>query len=261
MKSANFEYLRPVALSEALGAATDETTFIGGGQSLMAMMNLRVTSAEVMIDLSRLPELRGAEESADAVTLGASTTHAMIEDGAVPDPSGGLMPRIASRIAYRAVRNMGTLGGSLALADPAADWPCCLLALDAVVLIEGETPREEPVEAFLQDAYTTTLAAGEIIRAIRIPRMTAPWGVHKVTRKSGAFADSLAICVFGDAPRIALTGTQSRAQRLRRAEAALDGDLRAAILADLAEVDPGADAYKRRCHLATVLAAIKEAQS
>ncbi|WP_136685610.1 FAD binding domain-containing protein [Falsirhodobacter xinxiangensis] len=261
MKSANFEYLRPTSLPDALDAANDETTFLAGGQSLMAMLNLRVTSAETMIDLSRLSELRGVNETPDAVTLGALTTHAMIEDGAVPDPSGGLMPRIASKIAYRAVRNMGTIGGSLALADPAADWPCCLLALDATVLIEGATSREEAIEDFLQDAYTTTLEAGEIIRAIRIPRNTAPWGVYKVTRKSGAFADSLAICVLGDAPRIALTGTQSRAQRLRRAESALHGDLRAAILADLADADPDADAYKRRCHLATVLAAIKEAQS
>lgn len=263
MKSAPFDYVRPASLDEAL-ALGGEATWIAGGQSLIPMMHLRVAAPELLADITRLPELQIVEEEAEAVTLGALTRHALIEDGRVPDPSAGLMARIAAKIAYRAVRNMGTLGGSLSLADPSADWPACMVALGASVRIAGPSGvREEPVETFLQGPYATALEPGEILVSVRIPRLTGSWGSYKVTRKSGAFADSLAICTLGEVPRLALTGTGSHAQRLPRAEAAIhagDDALTDAIRADLDEVDPDADGYKRRCHLATVKAAIKEAK-
>ena len=99
----------------------------------MPMLNLRVALIDLLVDISRLDDLKTVTETPDSVWLGALTTHAAIEDGKTPDIFNGLMRRVAGQISYRAVRNHGTIGGSVALADPAADWPCCLVALDASV--------------------------------------------------------------------------------------------------------------------------------
>ena len=130
MKAAKFEYLRPGDVSAAIGAlgTMDGAKPLSGGQSLGPMLNLRLARPGVLIDLMRLPPLRGVTETPDGVRYGAAITHAEFEDGAVPDPTGGILTRIAGGIAYRAVRNRGTMGGSLAHADPAADWPTTLMA-------------------------------------------------------------------------------------------------------------------------------------
>jgi carbon-monoxide dehydrogenase medium subunit len=123
MKPAAFEYVRPKSLEEAvriLSGATGDAQVMAGGQSLVAMMNLRVAAPDLIIDIARLEELRAVSETSDHVVLGACVTHAAIEDGLVPDPSRSLMPEVASNLAYRAVRTRGTLGGSLALSDPGA---------------------------------------------------------------------------------------------------------------------------------------------
>ena len=138
MKAAAVDYVRPRTLAEAvdlLAHASVEAQVIAGGQSLLALMNLRVASPRLLIDIARLPELLEIVDHADAVVLGACVTHAAIEDGRVPDPSLGLMPRAAATLAYRAIRTRGTIGGSLALADPAAEWPAVLAALDAEVVL------------------------------------------------------------------------------------------------------------------------------
>jgi CO/xanthine dehydrogenase FAD-binding subunit len=140
MKPAAFEYSRPDTLSEAirlLGEADGSATPICGGQSLLVLMGLRLTMIDRLVDISRLPELRELRNGSRDAFVGASTTHAAIEDGRIPDPSAGLMARVASKIAYRAIRNLGTIGGSVALADPSADWPACLIALGAEVSIAG----------------------------------------------------------------------------------------------------------------------------
>src|SRR6516225_3825728 len=134
MKAPAVDYVRPHSLAEAVNLLTHaslEARVIAGGQSLLALMNLRVASPGLLIDIARLPELLSVADHADAVILGACVTHAAIEDGRVPDPSQGLMPRVASALAYRAIRTRGTIGGSLALSDPAAEWPSVLAALDA----------------------------------------------------------------------------------------------------------------------------------
>jgi len=120
MKAPAFDYVRPQSLGEAidlLAAGGGEARVIAGGQSLLALMNLRLASPALLIDIARLPELAAVAEDGAAVTLGAGVTHAMIEDGQVPDPSRGLMPRVAAHLGYRAIRTRGTIGGSLALAD------------------------------------------------------------------------------------------------------------------------------------------------
>src|SRR5947208_8940656 len=144
MKSAAVDYVRPRSLAEAaalLAKHRAEARVIAGGQSLVAMMNLRVAAPGLLIDISRLPELSTASDDADAVTVGACVTHAAIEDGRVTDLSRGLMPRVAASLAYRAIRNRGTIGGSLALSDPAAEWPAVLTALNAVVMLCGPGGR------------------------------------------------------------------------------------------------------------------------
>ena len=125
------------------------------------------------------------------MTLGAAITHAAIADGRTPDVAGGILARIAQGIAYRAVRNRGTIGGSLCHADPAADWLITLTALDAIVLT---TRRAIPLDRFVTGPYRTLLEPGEIMRAVRIPRPVAGsvWGYHKLCRKPGEFAHAMA---------------------------------------------------------------------
>ena len=129
MKAAPFDYVAAKTVAEAsavLGADGATTAAIAGGQSLLPMLNLRVAQPDLVVDLSGLEELKEISVTPDAVRIGALTTHAAIEDGLFADVFGGLMQRVASKISYRAVRHYGTIGGSVALADPAADWPGCL---------------------------------------------------------------------------------------------------------------------------------------
>ena len=124
------------------------------------MLNLRAAQVDLLVDLSRLDELKAVSETPRALQIGALTTHAAIEDGKIPDRFDGLMRRVAGTISYRAVRNHGTIGGSVALADPAADWPGCLIALGATVRIAGRNgTRQQPVADFVQGLYSTSLAS------------------------------------------------------------------------------------------------------
>jgi carbon-monoxide dehydrogenase medium subunit len=245
------------------------TAAIAGGQSLLPMLNLRVALIDLLVDISRLEELKEVAETPAGLRIGALTTHAAIEDGKIPDVSAGLMRRVAGQIAYRAVRNHGTIGGSVALADPAADWPACLMALGADVRIAGRNgERCEPVTEFVQGAYSTSLKPGEIILGFDLPRPDAPlrWGFAKVARKSGAFADSVAFVVArgqGGPVSVVLGGTSSRArllptvaEHLRAGKSA--ESLRPAVASDLEVEVPDADAYQIRMHTATVLRAVRE---
>ena len=201
MKAPTVDYVRPRSLAEAVDLLVKhrgEARVIAGGQSLVAMMNLRVASPGLLIDISRLPELCSVSEDAGAVTVGACVTHAVIEDSRVADPSRGLMPRVAASLAYRAIRNRGTIGGSLALSDPAAEWPAVLAALDAEVMVCGPGGRRSiKCTEFTTGVFETTLAADEIIEGVRIPKLWADahWGYLKLCRKSGEFAGALAVAI------------------------------------------------------------------
>jgi carbon-monoxide dehydrogenase medium subunit len=201
MKASAVDYVRPRSLAEAvdlLAKHRGEARVIAGGQSLVAMMNLRVASPGLLIDISRLPELHSVSEDSHSATLGACVTHAAIEDGRVADPSRGLMPRVAATLAYRAIRTRGTIGGSLALSDPAAEWPAVLTALEAEVMVCGPGGRR-PVKCaeFTTGVFETVLAADEIIEGVRIPKLSADarWGYLKLCRKSGEFASALAVSI------------------------------------------------------------------
>lgn len=275
MKPAAFDYARPQSLDVAIRLLADgdgAAMPISGGQSLLILMGLRMTMIETLVDVTQLPALKTLRDDGDSVFVGALTTHAMIEDGKIPDPSAGLMTRVAGKIAYRAVRNLGTIGGSVALADPAADWPACLIALGAEVCVAGPAgARRERVEDFVLGAYDTNLSPGEIVTGFQVPRRKAArWGTSKVNRKSGAFSDSMAVVVEADggAPRVALAGTASRALHLpqvgqymqahRKTDSSELGEV---IRAELAKTVPDADAYQLRCHVATISRAIAQARA
>ncbi len=195
MKAAAFDLAVPEDISDAATLlAGEDRRAMAGGQSLGPMLNLRATRPAWIVPLTGIAALHGAEQTSDAITLGAATTHAALADGRTPDLEGGVLARIAQGIAYRAVRNRGTIGGSLCHADPAADWLTTLTALDAVVLT---TTRAVPLEGFVTGAYRTLLVQGEIVRAIRIPKPATGfhWRYHKLCRKPGEFAHAMAACL------------------------------------------------------------------
>jgi len=205
MKPATFEHATPADAQEAMALlAQPGAKPLSGGQSLAPTMNLRLIRPTLLVDVKRLPGLRGFSEATDHVRLGAATTHAEIEDGAVPDPTNGLLRHVAHGIAYRAVRNRGTLGGSLAHADPAADWPSVMAALGATIITTGE--RRIPADAFLLAPFTTALRPDEIILAVEIPRLPpgTRWGYCKINRKIGEFAKAIGIAI--ETPRRILAG-------------------------------------------------------
>ncbi len=172
MKPVAFDYARPASVAEAVRmlAASPDAKVLAGGQTLGPMLNLRLAQPALLVDITRIPELAAVSEDADAVTIGATVTHAAIEDGRVPDPTGGFLAHVARGIAYRAVRTRGTIGGSLAHADPAADWLSCLTALGAQVVIAGAAgTRRVNLAGFVRGAMETELcrrrAAGRRARA------------------------------------------------------------------------------------------------
>jgi carbon-monoxide dehydrogenase medium subunit len=235
MKAAAFALGVPATLAEALQeAARPGARLIAGGQSLRPMLNLRLAQPETLVPVARLAELGGAGEAAGDITLGAAVTHAAIEDGRTPDLAGCILAGVAAHIAYRAVRNRGTIGGSLCHADPAADWVTVLMALGAEALIAGPSGTTAlPVAEFVRGAFQVALGPGEVLRAVRIPRPSAAarWGYVKFCRKPGEFAHAMAaVLIDGAASRAVIGATGGRpviltgdAMRPEAVAAALDG--------------------------------------
>src|SRR5437870_9455525 len=160
MKPVAFDYTRPGSVAEALQmlAGNRQAKVLAGGQTLGPMLNLRLAQPALLVDITRIPELAAVSEGADAITIGATVTHASIEDGRVADPTGGFLARVARGIAYRAVRTRGTIGGSLAHADPSADWLACLTALRAeVVIAETGADFRLSLSLFVQGPMATQL--------------------------------------------------------------------------------------------------------
>jgi len=194
MKAPAFDYARPKDVTGALKLLAQGGKAAAGTQSLGPMLNLRLLQPPLLVDLRHIEELKAVGESNDAVTLGACVTHAEVEDGKAPDPTGGFLRAVASNIAYRAVRNRGTMGGSLVHADPAADWPSALTLLGATALIAGPGGRREvPVEKFITGLFEVDLQPDELLVAIRIPKRTsaAKYGYWKFCRKAGEFPQAI----------------------------------------------------------------------
>ena len=198
MKPIAFNYERAASVEDAINLLSEQNVFakvLAGSQSLGPMLNLRIAQPELLIDITSIRGLAEAASTADHVDLGACITHADIEDGRVPDASNGLLPHVAGTIAYRAVRNRGTIGGSLAHGDPAADWVSLFPLLDAEVIVSSRRgKRTVPAAGLLVSSFTTALAQDELIEAVRVPKLSdrARWGVHKINQKAGEFAHALA---------------------------------------------------------------------
>src|SRR5215468_8436381 len=206
MKPTNFEFARATRLAEAatiLRQAAGSARAVAGGQSLGPMLNLRLAQPSILVDITAIPELTHIEEDAGGVTVGACVTTSDIEDGRVRVEKLPILATVAGGVAYRAVRNRGTIGGSICHADPAGDWLPALLALEAECIVaDGRDMRRLPLDRFVTGAFEVALEPGELLQAVRIPRppRTARCGYYKACRKAGEFALASG-AVFIDAER------------------------------------------------------------
>jgi carbon-monoxide dehydrogenase medium subunit len=274
VKPAPFAFARPKSVDEAvrLLAASAGARPLAGGQSLVPMLNLRLAPVEQIVDLGAIAELRHVEDKGTSVFFGALTRHAAFEDGTVPDPSNGLMRHVASRFAFRAVRNRGTIGGALALADPAADWLPTVIALGARLHVAGPDGRRVIAAGeFVLGPYFTALAEGEVLVAVEVPKLasSARWGYCKVTTKVGEYAESMTIAVVDKARRsgrIVLGAADGAPIVLHELGARLlDGarpdDLKGAIRAELVSAERDFAPAKLTMHTTTVLRAARDAMA
>ncbi|HJS27758.1 MAG TPA: xanthine dehydrogenase family protein subunit M [Actinomycetota bacterium] len=232
MLPSRFDYHRPESLDEALRllAELDDAKVLAGGQSLIPVMKLRLSAPEHLVDINRVPGLDGIEESGGALRVGALARHNQVaaSDVVARYP---MLAAAAPQIADPIVRNLGTMGGSLAHADPAGDWGAVMLAAGAsVVARSARGEREIPMTEFLVDVFTTSLEADEILTEIRVPARARAGGTYlKLERKVGDFATvgaavqvELSNGTIGRAG-IALTGVGSTNVHATEAEASLAG--------------------------------------
>ena len=282
MKAPAFDYTRPRTLDEVFGLLAthgEGARLLAGGQTLLATLNMRLSEPSMLIDLGGIEALKGisVERAADGnaagqvLRIGALVTHSEIEASALVAQHSPLLAMAAPHIAHRAIRNLGTWGGSIAYADPAAEWPACLVALEGVVVVRGAN-RERRIAAqdFFLDLYTTALAAGELVTACELPLRQAGdvFVFDELARRHGDYAIvGLALAARHGSVglqrlRLVFLGVGATPVRTPRTEAALEGraltmpmlDTAMATLA--AELNPMADlttASATKRHLACVL--------
>ena len=275
MKPAPFEYAKARSVKECvdiLERRGAEQRFLSGGQSLVPLMNLRLARPKVLVDVNGLGELAYVRRDGGVLEVGALTRHCELAEGATVQQSCPLVSSAASRIGYPAIRNRGTLGGSLAHADPAGELPCACVALGAEVAVRGpDAERRVPAGDFFISHFTTSLLASEMVVAVRFPviRSGQGWAFEEFARKTGDFALVAvgALVVVGgttvEGASIAVSGLGGRPIRLPAAELALLGETwsdelmgatAAAVAAEVAAlVHEPADGF--RPHVAGVLAA------
>jgi aerobic carbon-monoxide dehydrogenase medium subunit len=194
MYPAEFEYFAPTTIEQALALLAehgDDAKVLAGGQSLVPMMKLRIASPRYLIDVNRIEGLGGLRQDGDRLVIGALCRHGEVAASSLVRERLPLMTDAANQTADVQVRNRGTVGGSLAHADPAGDWPAALLALDTAVTIAGRDGRRTvPLHEFLVDAYTTQLGAVEMVTSISVTLPKAPAGgaYLKFEKRAGDFA-------------------------------------------------------------------------
>jgi len=276
MKPVPFEYHRPASLAETfdlLDRYGDDGRLLAGGQSLVPALNLRLAAPRAVIDINRIPDLDAIRVTADGLVIGALARQEALERSPLVREHAPLIASALPHVGHSAIRTRGTIGGSLALADPAAELPACAVALGATIRAgrRGGT-RDIPADEFFRGLYTTALAPGEIVTEILVPRPAAGWrwGFDELARRHGDFA--LAGVAAGARvesgvvaeSRLVFFGVGTRPVRARRAEAALAGGradaeaLAAAGRALDADLDPPGDVHGSpalRRHLARVLLA------
>lgn len=264
MKPAPFEYIKARSLAElfnVLDSATGEVRLLAGGQSLVPALNLRLSTPALLLDINGLPELKGIALRGDVLRIGALTRHAELGADPLVARDAPLLAEAVPEIAHAAIRARGTIGGSLALGDPAAELPACALALEAVMVLASRAgERRVKARDFFQGLYQTALRTEEVLTAIEVP--VAPPGARhallELARRRGDYAIvGLAAQAIGRNVRLAWFGVGATPLRTPRAEAALAaGDLAAAQAALETELDPPTDLHgppALRRHLARVL--------
>jgi carbon-monoxide dehydrogenase medium subunit len=194
MKAAAFDYVKAKNLVEAIALLSEhgeDARLIAGGQTLLATLNLRLSEPSILIDITAVSELKGISLQGNMLRIGALVTHTEIESSDLIAQHAPLLTEAAPHIAHRAIRNLGTWGGSLAYGDPAAEWPACSLALDAIMVIQGPGGiRKVSAKDFFIDLYTTTLQADEILVASEIPLASSnqSHSFQELARRHGDYA-------------------------------------------------------------------------
>lgn len=275
MKAPRFAYARPVDVAEALQLLAehgDDARVLAGGQSLVPMLNFRVASPKVLVDINRIGALTGIGVTRTHVRIAALARHAELERSA---DVARLLPLVAQampHIAHPAIRNRGTFGGSCALADPAAELPACAIALGATFVVAGKkAERRVAAQDFFKGLYATALKAGELLVAAEFPLPKPGYAsaFGELARRHGDYAlvglavhGSTAGGTFSDL-RAVFFGVGDRPGRAARFERALEGQAATAKTLDAtlakldADLDPRADLHASaatKLHLAKVLA-------
>ena len=276
MIPAQFDYVRAGSVDEAVAALAghgDEAKVLGGGQSLIPLLRLRLAYPELLVDVSRVEEMTGIREDGDRLVIGAATTHDAVHKDPLVAARCPVLAEVVATIGDPAVRHRGTFGGSLAHADPAGDLPAAALALDAVLHVAGPRGRRDIAAAdFFVDYLQTTLAADEVLVSVSVPTYADGWGykyvkfgrvaqawalvgsVALVRRQNGSIAEA----------RVGLTNMGSTPVRARGVEEALAGTeaskevVRAAAERAAEGTHPSSDLHAQadfRQHLARVLTA------
>lgn len=276
MKPAAFKYIRPGTLNETLAAMAEhvgDAKALAGGQSLVPAMNFRLAQPAVLVDLNRVPDLDRLDASADGLRLGAMTRHCALERSALVRGAAPLIAEAMPHVAHFPIRTRGTLGGSLAHADPAAELPAVMLALDARIEVRSvRGARSIPAGDFFVGLFATALEADELVTAVTVPARPAGegWAFDEVARRHGDFALAGVAAVLTrdargavSAARIALFSVHERPVLAASAARALVGEIptgqviaAAADAAAMQDADPASDihasiAYRR--HLTRVL--------
>jgi aerobic carbon-monoxide dehydrogenase medium subunit len=228
MIPASFDYVRAASVAEALALLVEhdpDSKVIAGGQSLLPLMKLRLARPERLIDIGRLEELRGVQAAAGGgLAIGALTTYAELLDDVIVGRFG-LFADALPRIGDVQVRNRGTIGGSIAHADPAADLPAVLLALDGVVVARSAARGERPIDiaAFFEGAFATALAEDELVTEIRLPAPSGSVGsaYQALEQQASGYPIAGVAAVVGDVIRVAVTGVGDHPYRATEVEAAL----------------------------------------
>ena len=267
MYAAAFDYARPSTVDEAIALLSqhgEDAKVLAGGHSLIPAMKLRLAQPKVVVDIGRIAGLSYVREAGGRVAIGAMTTHADIEASRLLTQKCPLLPETAGHIGDVQVRNKGTIGGSLVHADPAADYPAAILALDAEIDLAGPRGRRTVAAAdFFVDLLQTAILSDEILTEIRVPITPASVAYEKTEQKASGFAlAGVAVVMTADDLRVGVTGVAARPYRAAAVEQALRGrrqpspeaiEQAAAHAAD--GVDPLSDIHASaefRAHLASV---------
>ena len=274
MKPPLFDYVVPASIDRAVAALAEaggDAKILAGGQSLVPMLNFRLLRPSVLVDINRIPGLAFIEENADSVRIGAMTRHFQLETSPVIARHFPIMSCAMTHVAHLAIRNRGTIGGSLSHADPAAELPMLAMLLDAEFhIVSSEGSRPVAARDFFLDALTVDLGGADIVTEIVLSKLppNTGWGFEEVARRHGDFAlaaVAATLTVSGGAiaqTRLALTGVGPKPLRVAQAEAllighALDAELIGRIVGAVRDgIAPETDLHASsdyRRHLAGVL--------